>query len=94
MFAIDTNILAYAAFDSADARKRVAMALVAAAALDLVTARQLSWFDALIIATSRRAGATALLTEDMHDGADFDGLRIINPFALHNAPAITALLAG
>ena len=147
MIAIDTNVLAYAAFANADARKAIAMQLVVAAAfvdaiipiqvliefanaslrrrqlpvaevqrritewstvfpvvtsvpedviaaLVLVENRQLSYFDALIIATSRRAGATTLLTEDMQDGAEIDGLHILNPFAPANRAPVAALLAG
>jgi predicted nucleic acid-binding protein len=44
----------------------------------------LQYFDALIIAVSARAGAVILLSEDMHDGLDVGGLRIINPFAAAN----------
>ncbi len=138
MIAIDTNVLAYAAFPRADDRKARAIQVIAEAALadavlpmqvlvefanaalkrnqlsavdtrrriaewsvvfpvvatapedvlaalDLVTARRMSYFDALIVATARRAGATILLTEDMQDGADFDGLVILDPFAAGNA---------
>lgn len=62
---------------------------------DLLTAAltadqfQLQFFDALIIAVAKRAGAAVLLSEDMHDGLDIGGLKIVNPFA----PANDALLA-
>lgn len=145
MLAIDTNILAYAAFAGADDRKIVAIEVIAAAALaeavlpmqvlvefanaslrrrqltiaearrrieewamvfpvaavrpgdvlaalDLVASRQLSYFDALIIATSRHAGATILVTEDMQDGAEFDGLTILNPFMPANRAALAKRL--
>ncbi len=48
-----------------------------------------SYFDALIITVARRAGATMLLSEDMQDGLEIDGLRIVNPFTVTN----TAFLA-
>jgi predicted nucleic acid-binding protein len=145
VFAIDTNVLAYAAFAQTDDRKALAGRIIAEAALgdaflpmqvlvefanaslkrsqlsvadtrqriaewsaafpviatvpgdvlaalDLVAARRLSYFDALIIATARRAGATVLLTEDMHDGLDLDGLTILNPFAASNAARLADLL--
>ena len=145
MIAIDTNVLAYAAFAQADDRKAVAVRIIAdaalgdailpmqvlvefanaslkrshlsiadtrrriaewsmifpviatvpddvRAALDLVAARRMSYFDALIIATARRAGASVLLTEDMHDGLDLDGLTILNPFAAGNAARLVDLL--
>ena len=42
---------------------------------------QLSFWDALVIAAARVAGARRLLTEDMQDGRVVDGIRIHNPFA-------------
>jgi predicted nucleic acid-binding protein len=44
----------------------------------------IQFFDALIIAVSARAGATMLLSEDMHDGLEVEGLRIVNPFESAN----------
>jgi predicted nucleic acid-binding protein len=49
----------------------------------------LQYFDALIITVAARAGATMLLSEDMQDGLEVDGLRIVNPFE----PANEVLLA-
>lgn len=43
-----------------------------------------SFFDAVIIAVARRAGATLLLSEDMHDGLVIEGLTIVNPFVAGN----------
>lgn len=40
----------------------------------------LSCWDALIVAAARIAGCEHLLTEDLQDGADLDGLRVANPF--------------
>jgi predicted nucleic acid-binding protein len=53
---------------------------------DLLAAAQyaerykISYFDALICAVASRAGATVLLSEDMADGMEIDGLRIVDPF--------------
>lgn len=54
----------------------------------------LQFFDALIIAVARRAGATILLTEDMHDGLVVDGLTILNPFNAANATVLASYLDG
>ena len=41
---------------------------------------RLSWWDALIVAAAQVAGCHRLLTEDLQDGQDFDGLVVMNPF--------------
>lgn len=41
---------------------------------------QLSFWDALILATARVGGCDGLLTEDLQDGRSFAGVRVINPF--------------
>ncbi|MBK5265425.1 MAG: PIN domain-containing protein [Alphaproteobacteria bacterium] len=53
---------------------------------------QLAYFDALICAVASRAGATVLLSEDMADGMEIDGLRIVNPFRAGNEGVIANLL--
>jgi predicted nucleic acid-binding protein len=52
----------------------------------------LQYFDALIIAVATRAGATMLLSEDMHDGLVIDALTVVNPFVAGNAALIAAKL--
>ena len=52
----------------------------------------LQYFDALIVTVAHRAGATILLSEDMHDGLDVDGVRIVNPFEAANDRLIAAAL--
>ena len=67
---------------------------------DQITASKLSaknklqFFDALIITVAARAGATMLLSEDMHDGLEIDGLRVVNPFVAGNAGLIDTALVG
>ncbi len=39
-----------------------------------------SWWDSLIVAQALASGATTLLTEDLQDGQEIEGLRIVNPF--------------
>lgn len=42
---------------------------------------QLSHWDALMIEAARQAACDRILTEDLADGADYDGVRVENPFA-------------
>ncbi len=42
---------------------------------------QLAFWDALIAAAALRTGAEYLLTEDLQDGFELDGVRVVNPFA-------------
>jgi predicted nucleic acid-binding protein len=41
----------------------------------------LSHWDSLLVAACREAGVTRLYSEDMQHGADYDGVKIVNPFA-------------
>jgi predicted nucleic acid-binding protein len=50
-----------------------------------------SW-DAVIWQASVSAGADYLLSEDMHDGLNIDGMTVINPFNPANAALIDLLL--
>ena len=61
--------------------------LVEAAAL--VARFKFAFFDAVICTVARRAGATILLSEDMHDGLEVDELKIVNPFAAANETLLT-----
>jgi len=55
---------------------------------DLMSAMQIhqqhsvQFFDALLIATARRAGCHTFFTEDMQDGRSFEGITIRSPFRL------------
>ncbi len=40
----------------------------------------LSWWDALIVAAAQICGADALLTEDLQHGAEYGGVRVVDPF--------------
>jgi predicted nucleic acid-binding protein len=42
----------------------------------------LSFWDAMIVAAARRLGCAILLTEDLQDGQDLDGLLVRSPFTL------------
>jgi len=39
-----------------------------------------TWWDALIVAAALESGARFLLTEDMQEGQEFGGVRVLNPF--------------
>ncbi len=41
----------------------------------------LAWWDALIVAAAFASNATYLLSEDLQDGQDFDGVRVMDPFS-------------
>jgi predicted nucleic acid-binding protein len=41
---------------------------------------QLRYWDAAIVAAARRLGATTLYSEDLNDGQDYDGVKVVNPF--------------
>jgi predicted nucleic acid-binding protein len=45
----------------------------------------LSFWDALVVAAAQTADCTHLLTEDLQDGQDLDGLLVLNPFELPTA---------
>jgi predicted nucleic acid-binding protein len=50
------------------------------AALDARQRFQLSYWDAAIIEASRAMGCPQVLSEDLSDGQDFDGVQVTNPF--------------
>ncbi len=43
----------------------------------------LSFWDSLIVAAALASGARFLLTEDLQDGQDLFGIRVVNPFLHH-----------
>ncbi|MFC5343087.1 PIN domain-containing protein [Brevundimonas staleyi] len=49
-------------------------------ALGQLAAGRLSYWDAILLACAQRAGCTALLSEDLQDGARILGIEIVNPF--------------
>jgi predicted nucleic acid-binding protein len=50
------------------------------AALDARQRFALSYWDAAIIEAARAMGCTQVLSEDLHDGQDFAGVTVVNPF--------------
>lgn len=49
---------------------------------------QLSFWDSLIVAAAKSASCRYLLTEDLQDGQDLDGLLVVSPFT-HDPAFIT-----
>ena len=45
------------------------------------TAYRISYWDAAILASAAALGCDAVYSEDMSDRQDYDGIRVINPFA-------------
>jgi predicted nucleic acid-binding protein len=43
---------------------------------------RLSWWDAMVVAAAQLQGCSVLLTEDLQDGAVFDGVTVRSPFTL------------
>lgn len=54
---------------------------------------KLSWWDCLIVASAQLQGCSILYSEDLQNGANFDGLRVSNPFVtqVQEEPAPYAL---
>lgn len=44
---------------------------------------RISYWDATIVEAARLMDCPVLLTEDLQDGRDFEGVRVENPFAAH-----------
>jgi predicted nucleic acid-binding protein len=50
------------------------------AAIDLHRLHGFSFWDALVLRAAKQSGCSVLLTEDMQDAREVDGVRIVNPF--------------
>ena len=61
-------------------------------AMEAVEEHRLSFWDAMLWATARRIGCSAILSEDMQDGRRLSGVAFINPFAADAADRLAALL--
>ena len=61
-------------------------------ALEAASPRSLQIWDALILAVARSNACDILLSEDMQDGFDYFGMRVVNPFKTPMAPRVVELL--
>jgi len=50
-------------------------------AIDITALAQISFWDALIVASAEQAGATELYSEDLNDGQIVAGVKIVNPLS-------------
>jgi predicted nucleic acid-binding protein len=50
-------------------------------AFALEDAFSLSFWDSLVVAAAKQATCKYLLTEDLQDGQDFEGLKVVDPFS-------------
>jgi predicted nucleic acid-binding protein len=50
------------------------------AAIDLHFLHGFSFWDALVVRAAKQSGCSVLLTEDMQETREIDGVRILNPF--------------
>ncbi len=61
-------------------------------AMQMNQEHNIAFWDAMLLATYQRAGARALLSEDLQDDREIDGLRIINPFSAANTARLNEIL--
>ena len=79
-------------------RWSLVMPVFETSATDLVAGGQLAekhriqFWDSVLCEVARSGGAEVLLTEDLQDGRDFDGLRVANPFYASNRLLLAELL--
>lgn len=67
-------------------------ASVMRSAMELAQRHRLQFWDAVICAAAMQAGATHLLSEDMHDGSMLEGLKLLDPFNAGNRTELDRLL--
>lgn len=51
-------------------------------ALAIKARYRLSYWDAAVVSAAKRLGAGVLYSEDLNDGQDYDGVKVVNPFVL------------
>ncbi len=61
-----------------------------ARAREIEVAYKLNWWDCLIVAAAQAQGCSLLLTEDLHDQANYGGVNVRNPFTFGVAEEYTA----
>ncbi len=60
-------------------------------AMEAVEEHRLSFWDAMLWATARQIGCSAILSEDLQDGRRLSGVEFINPFAADAAARLGGL---
>lgn len=61
-------------------------------AISVTRRHAISFWDAMLWATVKAAGCRFLLTEDLQDGRDLEGVRFVNPFDPANDAVIDLIL--
>ena len=61
-------------------------------AMSAVDEHRVSFWDALLWATARQAGCSAIVSEDMQHGRRLGGVEFVNPFAPQAAATMATLL--
>jgi predicted nucleic acid-binding protein len=51
------------------------------AAIDLRRLHRFSFWDALVLRAAKQSGCDILLSEDLQEAQEVDGVRIVNPFS-------------
>jgi predicted nucleic acid-binding protein len=64
------------------------------AAVRAVERHGISFWDAMLWATARRAGCRLLFSEDLQDGRHLDGVLFVNPFDAANRKLVDLALPG
>ena len=67
---------------------------VIAVAAEIARERKLQLWDCVICVAAAQAGAKVLFTEDMQDGSEVRGLRLVNPFDPKNDALVEKVLSG
>jgi predicted nucleic acid-binding protein len=65
---------------------------VLTSAIDLAVQHKLRIWDAIILAAADEAQCRLLLSEDLHDGFNWRGVRVVNPFAVKKNELLKGLL--
>lgn len=60
---------------------RLPTAACFATSFDFRSRYSLSHWDSMLLAACKEAGVDVLFTEDLSAGADYDGVKVVNPFA-------------
>jgi predicted nucleic acid-binding protein len=53
-------------------------------ALRIVAQSRIAYYDAQIIAAAKQLGCKRLYSEDLNDGQDYGGVKVVNPFGQRN----------
>jgi predicted nucleic acid-binding protein len=61
------------------------------AATQAAVSGRFQFYDALLLAPAREAGCTAVISEDMANGAELDGVRVVSAFGARGVIAAEAM---